>query len=253
MQNIPVLLLLLQLLMGPAQLSYEAEPLQPFVLQQEIPILMYHEIDTPSGPWKELYVEPETFAQQLDWLGTNGYSTVGLADVYDHWFKEKPLPEKPIVLSFDDGYRSMYDTVLPLLLAREMQATFFLYPSKFNTPTGLTPEMVADLANNGMEIGSHTSTHKDLTKISANQLEKELVDSKNYLQEVTGKPIDFLCYPAGRFNEQVIQESKKAGYLAAVTTQMGKAKNKQDPFQWKRIRINYSDGLKGFSKKVSSP
>lgn len=251
MHNIPILLLVLQLLMGPTTLSDKADiPQQPFVLREEIPILMYHEIGTPSGPWKELYVEPETFGKQLDWLKANGYSTVGLLDVYNHWLNEEPLPEKPIVLTFDDGYRSMYEIVMPLLLNREMQGTFFLYPSKFNTPTGLTPEMVAALNKNGMEIGSHTSTHNDLTKIPQSKLVNELVDSKNTLEKITGQPIDFLCYPAGQFNNQVIIESKNAGYLAAVTTQMGKASHTQNPFQWKRIRINYSDGLKGFSKKI---
>jgi len=251
MQNIPLLLLFFQLFLGPGQIANQtAIPQEPFVLREQVPILMYHEIGTPSGPWKELYVEPETFTQQLDWLKANGYSTVGLADVYDHWYNKKPLPEKPIVLTFDDGYRSMFELVMPLLLARDMQATFFLYPSKFNTPTGLTPEMVADMAKQGMEIGSHTSTHNDLTKISAQQLKKELGDSKKYLEEITQKPVDFLCYPAGRFNSQVIEETKKRGYLAAVTTQMGNASPNQDPFQWKRIRINYSDGLKGFIKKI---
>ena len=250
MHNIPILLLLLQLLAGP--LNQEAEiAQQPFILREEIPILMYHEIGTPAGPWKELYVEPENFAQQLDWLKENGYTTVGITDVYEHWYNQKPLPEKPIVLSFDDGYRNMYEIVLPLLLARDMQATFFLYPAKFNTPTGLTTEMVAELADKGMEIGSHTYSHQDLTKISAVSLEKELLDSKKILEEITKKPIDFLCYPSGRFNEQVIAESKKAGYLGAVTTQMGMASHTQDPFLWKRVRINYSTTLSGFAKRIS--
>lgn len=248
--NIPIFLILLQLLLGP--LSQEAEVNeQPFVLREEIPILMYHEVGTPSGPWKELYVEPENFVQQLDWLQENGYSTVGLADVYDHWYRQKPLPEKPVVLTFDDGYRNMYDIVFPLLLARDMQATFFLYPSKFNTPTGLTTEMVAEMAAKGMEIGSHTYSHSDLTKISSAQMKKELEDSKRVLEEITGRPINFLCYPSGRFDQKVIEKSKEGGYLAAVTTQMGKASPTQDPYQWKRVRINYSTTLAGFSKRIA--
>ncbi|NLT94548.1 MAG: polysaccharide deacetylase family protein [Clostridia bacterium] len=250
MHNFTVLLLLCQLFMGPLNQEMTA-PQQPFVLREEIPILMYHEIGTPSGPWKELYVEPENFVRQLDWLKENGYSTVTLDDVYAHWYYKKPLPEKPVVLTFDDGYRNMYDIVLPLLLSRDMKATFFLYPSKFNTPTGLTTEMVAEMAAKGMEIGSHTYSHKDLTKISAAQLEQELAKSKKVLEEITGKPVKFLCYPSGQFNEQVIKESKKAGYLAAVTTQMGKAAHTQDPYRWKRVRINYSTTLASFSKRIA--
>jgi len=250
LHNIPILLLLLQLMLGPTQVSEDINIKQPYVLREEIPILMYHEIGTPSGPWKELYVEPETFAKQLDWLAANGYTTVALADVYSHWYKETPLPEKPIVITFDDGYLSMYEKVMPLLLSKNMQAAFFLYPSKFGTPTGLTPEMVVSLAENGMEIGSHTYSHMDLTKASNQQLKKELLDSKNLLEQLTKKPVDFLCYPAGQFNKQVITEAKNIGYKAAVTTQMGRTAHSQDPLQWKRIRINYSDGLTGFIKKV---
>lgn len=250
MHNIPILLLLLQLMLGPIQVSEDITINEPYVLREEVPILMYHEIGTPSGPWKELYVEPETFAKQLDWLEANSYTTVALADVYSHWYKKTPLPEKPIVITFDDGYLSMYEKVMPLLLSKNMQATFFLYPSKFGLPTGLTPEMVVSLAQNGMEIGSHTYSHIDLTKASSQQLKKELLDSKTLLEELTKKPIDFLCYPAGKFNSQVITEAEKYGYQAAVTTQMGKASVSQSPLQWKRVRINYSDGLTGFIKKV---
>jgi len=250
MKVFTVALLLIYLLTSPGQVL-APETKQPYILREEIPILMYHEIGSPSGPWKKLYVEPDIFAQQLDWLKANGYTTILLKDIYDHWLTQKPLPEKPIVITFDDGYRSVYETVLPLLLARDMKATFFLYPSKFNTPQGLTTNMVSSLAENGMEIGSHTFSHVDLTKLTKNKLKQELIDSKLSLEKIiTQKPVDFICYPAGRFNNEVIIEAKKSGYKGAVTTLFGKATFNQDTYQWERIRINYSDGVKGLAKKI---
>lgn len=250
--TLPMFLLLFYMLISPGQVIPMEINQQPFVLEEQIPILMYHEIGIPSGPWKELYVKPETFARQLDWIKANGYSTVQLKDVYNHWYKKFPLPEKPIVITFDDGYRNMYDKVLPLLVERKMKATFFLYPRKFNTPNGLTKDMVVSLAEKGMEIGSHTLNHLDLTKISGTKLQQELLGSKLLLEKMINKPVNFICYPSGRFNDQIINEVRKYGYLGAVTTQMGKASINQNPFQWKRIRINFSDGVNGFIKKISN-
>lgn len=249
MPTTAIVLILMQLLLTPFNMSH-ANPEKEYLLREEVPVLMYHEIGTPSGPWKELYVEPAVFAQQLDYLAQEGYTTISLENLYDHWYKEKPLPEKPIILTFDDGYKSMYEKVFPLLLARKMQGTFFLYPSKFDTSNGLTPQMVKEMAQKGMEIGSHTLNHVDLTKVKLDQQKKELSHSKKILEELTEKPIHFLCYPAGRYNGQVIEEVQKHGYWGAVTTQMGKTFYQQDPYSWKRIRINYSDGLQGFIKKI---
>jgi len=235
---------------SPGQLSPETQVNQPYFLKEEIPILMYHEIGKPSGPWKELYVEPAVFENQLDWLKNNGYTTVLMKDVYAHWYDKKPLPEKPIVLTFDDGYRNMYEKVLPLLSSRDMKATFFLYPSKFNTTSGLTRDMVAELAQKGMEIGSHTYNHRDLTQLPLNQLKQELLASKNTLEQLIKKPVDFLCYPAGRYNPQVITEVEKTGYKGAVTTKYGQASYRQSKYKLKRIRINYSDNLENFIRKI---
>ena len=194
-------------------------------------------------------MEPENFVQQLtgsrktvipqlDWLT---FRITGI---------DKNLYLKTGGPYLDDGYRNMYDIVFPYSWLGICKQPF-LIPSKFNTPTGLTTEMVAEMAAKGMEIGSHTYSHSDLTKISSAQMKKELEDSKRVLEEITGQPINFLCYPSGRFDQKVIEKSKEGGYLAAVTTQMGKASPTQDPYQWKRVRINYSTTLAGFSKIIA--
>ncbi|GAV22121.1 polysaccharide deacetylase family protein [Carboxydothermus pertinax] len=214
-----------------------------------VPILMYHIIGKPSGSWPELYVQPEVFLKQLDWLKANGYHTVSLKDVYDYWYENKPLPSKPIVLTFDDGNISAYNIVLPALKERGMRATFFIITGSFQKPTAVKPEMVKQLYAAGMEIGSHTVNHLDLTKISRKQLAYELKQSKLTLEKLLNAPVEFFCYPSGRVNTQVEQEVRKY-YLGAVTTRYGKASKSQNPYLWKRIRINGSDGLAGFITKI---
>lgn len=222
-----------------------------YILRKVVPILMYHDIDIPKGPWKALFVNPAVFTAQLDWLKANGYTTITLGDLYEHWRNNRPLPEKPIVLTFDDGYRSMFQTVLPLLKARNMKATFFLCLKYLNTPEGLETYMVEQLARDGMEIGSHTYNHVELTKISTDRFPLELGASKAELEKITKKPVDFLCYPIGRVNEKVYTAAAEYGYKGAVTTLFDNAKFEQDPYQWPRVRINYRDGVAGLKRKLT--
>ena len=222
-----------------------------YILRKVVPILMYHDIGVPKGRWKALYVDPTAFAGQLDWLRANGYTTISLEDLYEHWRNNRPLPAKPIVITFDDGYRSMFQTVLPLLKARNMKATFFLCLSYLNTPKGLETYMVEQLARDGMEIGSHTYSHVELTTLSADKFPLELGESKAELEKIIKKPVEFLCYPIGRVNEKVYTAALEFGYKGAVTTVFDNASFGQDPYQWPRVRINYKDGVPGLVKKLT--
>ena len=222
-----------------------------YMLRKVVPILMYHDIGVPKGRWKALYVDPAAFAGQLDWLRANGYTTISLEDLYEHWHKNRALPEKPIVITFDDGYRSMFQTVLPLLKARNMKATFFLCLSYLNTPKGLETYMVEQLARDGMEIGSHTYNHVELTTLSADKFPLELGESKAELEKIIKKPVEFLCYPVGRVNGSVYTAASEYGYKGAVTTVFDNASFGQDPYQWPRVRINYKDGVPGLVKKLT--
>ncbi|MFY9175273.1 MAG: polysaccharide deacetylase family protein [Peptococcia bacterium] len=238
------------------QSTKEANDVKPLPIDKpkytKIPILMYHVIEDYSGTYEELYVSPQVFYQQLEYLKEQGYHTVKLQDVLDHWHNGKDLPEKPIVLSFDDGYRSMYTAALPILTEFEYQGTFFLHTNNIDTAGGLAKEMIQEMVASGMEIGSHTLSHPDLTKISTTRLQQELIDSKNILSEITGCSIQTFAYPAGRYNKEVLVQVEAAGYRGAVTTEYGSASAEQNPFCLKRIRINKSDGVKGFVKKLQA-
>ena len=223
---------------------------QPVHVEEAVPILMYHEIGTPEGPWKSLYVTEENFKAQIQYLKEQGYQTITMAELEKNRAGIRNLPNKPIVLSFDDGYASMYHFVYPLLKEHNMKATFYVFPDKFGTYNSLLPEQIKKMSDGGMEFGSHSMSHPDLSVISFRQLQYEIDESKKILEDITEKKITSFCYPAGRYNQEVIEQLRMSGYQSAVTTKYGLAHISQDIFELHRIRINYEDSLSAFSRKI---
>ena len=230
--------------------SYFAQSAVPVTITDQVPILMYHEIGTPEGPWKSLYVSENNFRAQIEYLHQNNFNTITMEQLEKNRAGLLNLPEKPIVLSFDDGYASMYDFVYPLLSEYGMTATFYIFPEKFGTYNSLTPDQIKKMSDNHMEFGSHSMSHPDLTRVSEARLHYEIFESKRIIEEITGHPVTSFCYPAGRYDQKVISVLIDAGYLSAVTTKYGKAMTDQHDFELHRIRINYEDSLSAFSRKI---
>ena len=181
---------------------------------QEVPILMYHEIGDPDGPWESLYVSEVNFRNQMEYLKKNGYNT-GL-------FKES-----------------------------EMKGVFYVYPKKFGSWNSLTEEEIKEMAANGMEFGSHSMSHLNMHKMGEKQLKYEVGESKRILEDITGNLVESFCYPAGRFSESLIEELIAAGYTNAVTTKYGMYREEDSVYKIKRIRINYSDSLNVFINRIA--
>lgn len=189
-----------------------------------IPILMYHRIADVPGDRNAL--PPDKFQEQLDYMYKNGYSTITMQMLYDYYTKNTPLPPKPVLLTFDDGYEDNYQIALPLLKERNMSAVVFPITNwigkenkweNFNkalTRT-MTLEQLKEWHAAGMEIASHTVNHPFLTECDKSKLIFELRESKNYLEEVLQIKIQFLCYPYGYFNKNAINIAQSVGYKAA--------------------------------------
>lgn len=219
-----------------------------------VPILMYHVTKSaPAGtPYPELWVSPADFKGQMNWLADNGYTGITMAQLFKYWDQGFKLPDKPVVISFDDGYPSHDKTARPVLAKHHWPGVLFLELRNVNNPdSGLTATNVKSLIAAGWEIGSHTITHPDLTTLSASQLEEEVAGSKEQISKKFGVPIEFFCYPAGKYNESVIAAAKDAGYLGATTTLEGVA-TPDKPFELKRLRIDGDDGVDGFAAKMRS-
>jgi peptidoglycan/xylan/chitin deacetylase (PgdA/CDA1 family)/Na+-transporting methylmalonyl-CoA/oxaloacetate decarboxylase gamma subunit len=219
-----------------------------------VPILMYHVTKTaPAGtPYPELWVSRDDFTAQMDWLAENGYTGITMAQLFKYWDDGFKLPDKPVVISFDDGYPSQASNARPVLVKHKWPGVLFLELKNVDSAeTGFKTSMVKKLLASGWELGSHTLTHPDLTTLSPTQLEEEVAGSKEQISEKFGVPIDFFCYPAGQFNESVVAAVKDAGYTGATTVEEGVA-TPDKPFELKRIRINGDDGVDGFVSKMTS-
>ncbi|HET9120173.1 MAG TPA: polysaccharide deacetylase family protein [Solirubrobacterales bacterium] len=214
-----------------------------------VPILMYHVIASPpaTAQFPDLFVDPDTFQAQMSWLARHGYSAVSLNEVNDAWFKDGKLPEKPVVLSFDDGYRGDYVYARPTL--RRLRWPGVLNLLIGNLGSELTDPMVERLIKSGWELDSHTISHLDLTTLDGSRLRHEVAGSRQILQGRFHQPVNFFCYPAGKFDARTVRSVRDAGYLGATTELPGKA-SKNAMFELHRIRIDGSDGVSGLATKL---
>lgn len=220
--------------------------------EDPVPILMYHVTKTaPAGtPYPDLWVSKEDFQAQMEWLDENGFTGITMAQLFKYWDEGFKLPEKPVVISFDDGYPSHDKTARPTLAKYGWPGTLFLKLGNVDSAeSGLTKKMVNNLIDAGWEIGSHTITHPDLTTLGASQLREELTVSRERIAEEFDVEVDYFCYPAGRYDAGVVAAVKRAGYTGAVTTIDGLA-TPGKPLELKRLRIGKDDGVSGFAAKM---
>lgn len=216
-----------------------------------VPILMYHVVGpTPAGAaFPGLYVSRRDFAAQLRWLAKEGYHPVTLDAVDRYWRGLERLPLRPIVLSFDDGYRQQFTIAAPLLRRHRWPGVLNLEYAQL-VHESLTGPMVRRMLADGWELDSHTMTHPDLTTVSAAALHWELTRSRELLQRRFGVPVHFFCYPMGKFDPRVVRAVQAAGYWGATTIRFGLARPSQ-LFTLARIRVDSGDGSSELARKLA--
>jgi len=212
-----------------------------------VPILMYHHIAPLRRGSSLLCVSPTQLAAQLAYLRSHGYHVVTLQQVYDAWMNGASLPARPVVLSFDDGYLDQYRNAAPLLRRYGDPAVLNLIVH--NLSQVFTPAMVKQMIAWGWEVDSHTISHRDLTRLSAAGLRRELLGSGNLLRRSFGVPANFFCYPGGAHNATVVAAVRKAGYLAASSIQFGLAEPSQ-LFALPRIVVYQGEPLGRFGARL---
>jgi peptidoglycan/xylan/chitin deacetylase (PgdA/CDA1 family) len=218
-----------------------------------VPILMYHVVadPPPTVRYPDLYVRPNDFRKQIDWLASHGYHAVTLQRAYDYWTRGASLPAHPVVLSFDDGYLSQYTRAFPALAAHHWPGVLNMEVNFLRPVGGLRPWRIRRLLDAGWELDAHTLTHPDLTTLDPAELDRQVAGSRAALRERFHVPVNFFCYPAGRFDAQVVAEVRRAGFLGATTTTYGLARPPAF-YTLDRIRINRADGLIGFVRKLTA-
>jgi peptidoglycan/xylan/chitin deacetylase (PgdA/CDA1 family) len=216
-----------------------------------VPILMYHVIDTapPAARHPDLFVPARTFAAQMRDLARRGYYGVTLGQVFNYWRRAYPLPRKPVVISFDDGYASQYTEALPVLRKLGWPGVLNLAVQNETVAGGMSIAKLEDLVAGGWEIDAHTIHHLDLTRLDPAGLRREVAGSRRIIRRQLHVPVEFFCYPLGRFDRAAIAAVKRAGYLGATTIQSGLARP-ATPYTLDRIRIDSTDGPATPAKKI---
>src|SRR5215472_2365357 len=242
----------------PAEPSAPPEPtgiVPPGRSSVRVPILMYHYIRVNPDPrdWLgfNLSVTPADFAQQMDWLAEHAYHPVDFDDLRGYLLGNQSLPARPVILTFDDGYRDMYTTAFPILRAYQFKAVSYVVSGFLNSPRYITVEMLLEMDAGGIQIGAHTVSHADLTRVSAGSLHHEVFDSKAELESLVGHPVVDFCYPSGKFSDTVVREVRSAGFESATTTEPGVSHSAGDRFVWTRVRVNGGESLEQFAADLT--
>jgi peptidoglycan/xylan/chitin deacetylase (PgdA/CDA1 family) len=214
-----------------------------------VPILEYHVLGSPpeGAPYPELYVGRTDFEKQMDWLEEKGYEAVTLEQVQEAWYHKGKLPPKPVVISFDDGYRPQYTFALPTLRKHGWAGVLNLKAEGSELYESNVKAMLAA----GWELAAHTIHHLDLTELGPEELEEEVSESRKILQEEFKAPVNNFCYPAGQFDETVVEAVEAAGYTGATTEIPGFAE-KDKPYELARLEILRESHVAGLAAALKT-
>jgi len=225
--------------------------------QTTIPILMYHyvrDVDPASDPvGYNLSISPYEFERQLRYMRDNEFVGIHLSDISDG-----TVPNKAVVLTFDDGYDDFYDIAAPLLEQYGFTASNSIIVNNMvseeeNPSYFMNADKVRDLINRDFEITSHTMDHLQLSDISIDQTSYQLEQSKKYLEDTFDIKISALVYPVGKYNQQTMQIAKDIGYDIAVTTEFGVADlTNHNYLSLPRLRIDNRVSLETFADKLEN-
>jgi peptidoglycan/xylan/chitin deacetylase (PgdA/CDA1 family) len=222
----------------------------------QVPILMYHYVsDVPPGAdrlRRDLTVTPENFRAQLQYLADAGYHPITLTDVYLHLTQGYPLLDKPVVLTFDDGYRDAYEVVFPMLLDYGFPGTFFVLATPMHQESidYITWAQAEEMSDAGMAIEGHGRDHMDLRGRSNDFLVYQILGIQEAIHYHTGRLPRFFAYPSGQYDANAIAVLESAGYWGAVTTEWGMEHSLESRFAMPRLRIRGRDTLESFIDKL---
>ncbi len=208
---------------------------------KEIPALLYHRVGYTAGG---LTITPERFTADLTQLVKSGYQTISLKQFEDYLQDKKvDLPDKPVLITFDDGYLDNYENAFPILQQFSMKATFFIVTGMLLTNEDrMLPEHIKKMAEAGMSFGSHTVSHRPLTEMTLDEVQEELSQSKAVLEDILGIPVDAVSYPRGSYNSTILKIVQANGYIAGFTVVNGICSKSSRLLELRRIPVFGYDG-----------
>lgn len=215
---------------------------------------MYHYVSVPPPDADairlDLSVPPEVFDAEMRFLSEQGYHTISLHDLVDNLQTGAPLPPKPIVLTFDDGYADHYENVFPTLKDFGFTGTFFIITGRADTNAAgyLTWQEIEEMAANGMEIGGHSLDHRFNLAIGSKQAQwREIQPALEAVAQHLPSVVPIFAYPSGSYNNNTLEIMRELNYVAAVTTKQGITNSSDKLLELRRIRIRGSWSVSEFA------
>ena len=202
-----------------------------------VPVLNYHQINDVDN--NALTVKTDQFEAQMKYLADHGYHAITPAELTDAWDNGTKLPDKPVIITFDDGYMDNYKNAYPILQKYNLKATIFLISDFLDTyPNYLTWDQAAEMQQSGLiDFESHTLSHEELDKLSHEERMHQLEDSKKALEWHLQKKIEYIAYPCGDYTQEVQDDTRAAGYRAAFTVHLGYAEKDKPHYMLDRVPI----------------
>lgn len=241
----------------------DAQPRPAAAERPPVPILMYHEISTDCPEaFRKYVVTPRTFARQMQWLASNGYTPISVTALWANRIEQRALPPRPVIISFDDGYQDCvqhagfvlqrlgFCGVMFAVAGLVGQSSRWLMRERgFERPLAGWADLRA-FADGGSEVGGHTWSHPRLCALHPDEARYELATSREVLEQGLGRAVVHLAYPFGSVNASVRLLAAETGYHTACTTDIGVAAGDDDLLMLRRVPITGHDSLLDFVCRV---
>lgn len=234
---------------------------------KDIKVLMYHRVlgeqEADNIHWTGVF--DHHFEEHLKVLELFGYTPITFTDLRLFLSKELELPRKPVIITFDDAYKDFYDLAYPLLKEYGMRAVLFALgdrsiaeniwddENEIERAPLMNDEELIEVFENGIEVGAHSCTHKPLTEIGPEELEREVFGCKESLEELLGSEVHTFCYPYGLDNEQVHSVVRKAGFTFGCSVYNGPLEFGESLYSIHRITIKNGMGALSFALRILTP
>ncbi|RZU11713.1 polysaccharide deacetylase family protein [Streptomyces sp. BK239] len=211
-----------------------------------VPVLMYHSVSAdPTDATRTLSVSPKAFTEHLTLIAERGLTPMTTADLATRWRTARPLPHRPVLLTFDDGYEGVHRHALPALAEHGFPATLFVSTGwlRGDHDTGAGPDTMLDwpqvreLAAAGVEIGGHSHTHPQLDQLDDTALHTELTRCRDLVADELGVPPVSFAYPYGYSSRRVRTAVRQHGFAQALAVGNSLARRAQGPYALRRVTV----------------
>ncbi len=216
-----------------------------------IPVLLYHHVlPDPSGKG-QYAVSLDNFVSQMNYLRDHGFHAITVTEMEEAINFGKQLPVNPIVITFDDGNRDIYEQAYPVLQSLGYRATMYLIAIAINADTNLTVEMITEMANAGWEMGSHSMTHTDLVK--SDNRTYEVCTSKSDIEAKTGLAVHSIAYPYGLANDSIMKLAEECGYTSGAGLGLWVTQTPWNLYYFSRREVQRDFTLDDFANLLVNP